>query len=66
MKNTSQQPVKRKGPLTVLMKGCPYKWSEKSFKENDIFFHEKDSSFNSRIIRTSVFRIRQVPIKNMG
>ena len=39
---------------------------KKSFKENDIFFHEKDSNFNSRIIRTSVFHIGQVPIKNMG
>ena len=25
------------GPLAVLMKDCPKKWPEKSFKENDIF-----------------------------
>ena len=27
-----------KGPRTVLMKDCPLKLPEKSFKENDIFF----------------------------
>ena len=31
-----------------------------------IFFHEKDSNFNSRIIRASVFRIGPVPIKKYG
>ena len=30
-----------------------------------IFFHEKDSNFNSRIIRTSVFHIGPVPIKKI-
>ena len=49
--------LENQGPRTVLMKDCPQKWSEKSFKENDIFFYEKDSNFNSRIIHTSVFRI---------
>ena len=32
------------------MKDCPLKWSKKSFKENDMFFHEKDSKLSSRIV----------------
>ena len=41
--------------------GLPIKRSEINFKENDIFIHEKDSTFKS------VFRIGQVPFKkNMG
>ena len=39
---------------------------KKSFKENAIFFMKKDSNFNSRNIRTSVFRIGSVPIKQYG
>ena len=29
------------GPWAVLMKDCPLKWPEKSFKENDIFSMKK-------------------------
>ena len=32
---------KLKGPRTVLMKDCPLKWPEKSFKENDSFSIKK-------------------------
>ena len=53
-----------KGPRTVLMKDCPYKCPDKSFKE--IFFHGKDSRFNPRIIHKKVFLIGQVPIKIYG
>ena len=44
------------------MKDCP----EKSFKENDNFFYEKDSSFNPRIIHKSRFLIGQVTIEKYG
>ena len=44
----------------------PIKMVREKFQRKCDFFHEKDGNFNSRIIRTSVFHIGQVPIKNMG
>ena len=40
--------------------------ARKKFQRNYIFFHEKDSRFNSRIIHKSVFLIGQVLIKKYG
>ena len=57
---------KKKGPRTVLMKDCPLKRPEKSFKENDIFSMKKIVGFNPRLIHKSSFLIGQVPIENMG
>ena len=49
-----------------LNEGLPIKMAKKKVSKKIIFFHEKDSNFNSRIIRTSVFRIGPVPIKKYG
>ena len=49
-----------------LNEGLPIKMAKKQFQRKQCFFHEKDSNFNSRIIRTSVFRIGPVPIKKYG
>ena len=47
------------------MKDCSKNGQIKISKKT-IFFHEKDSRFNSRIICKRLFLVGQVPIKNEG
>ena len=49
-----------------LNEGLPINMARKKFQRKLYFFHEKDSRFNTRIIRKSVFVIGQVPIKKIG
>ena len=46
--------------------GMPVKNGQRKVSKKIIFFHEKGSRFNSRIISKEVFLIGQVSIKNMG
>ena len=52
--------------LDSLNEGLPMKMVGEKFQRKLYFFHEKDSNFNSRNIRTSVFRIGQVPFEKYG
>ena len=47
--------LENQGPQTVLMKDCPQKWLEKSFKENDIFFSMKKIVILTLELYTQVF-----------
>ena len=49
-----------------LNEGLPIKMVKEKFQRKCYIFLEKDCNFNSRIIRTNVFRMGQVHIKNMG
>ena len=46
-----------KGIRTVLMEDCPSKWTDKSFKENNIFFCGQGSWFSPRNIPKKVLTI---------
>ena len=47
-------------------KRLPIKWLEKSCKENDILFHEKDGRFYPQIIRKVFFSLDKYQLKNIG
>ena len=47
-----------------LNEGLSIKMARKKFQRKRKFFHQKDSRFNYRIIRKSVFLIGQAPILN--
>ena len=55
-----------KGPRTVLMKDCPYKWPEKSFKENDIFSMKNRVGSTLDLSTKAVFSWDKYQLKNMG
>ena len=55
-----------KGPRTVLMKDCPQKWPEKSFKENDIFSMKKIVGSTLDLSTKPVISLDKYQLKNMG
>ena len=46
--------------------GLPIKIARQKFQRKRLFFHQKDSRLNSRIIRKSIFLIRQASIQKYG
>ena len=55
-----------KGPQTVLMKDCPQKWPEKSFKENDNFSMKKIVGSTRDLSTEAVFSLDKYQLRNMG
>ena len=49
-----------------LNEGLPIKMTREKVSKNMIFFYEKDSRFNPRLIHKSGFLIGQVPIEKYG
>ena len=49
-----------------LNEGLPIKMTREKFSKKMIFFYEKDSRFNPRLINKSRFLIGQVPIAKYG
>ena len=54
------------GPRTVLMKDCPKKWSEKSFKERDIFSMKKIVILTLELYAQVFFALDKYLLKNIG
>ena len=54
-----------KGPRTVLMKDCPLKWSEKSFKENDSFSIQNIVGSTLELSAKKFFSLDKFLLKNM-
>ena len=49
-----------------LNEGLPIKIARQKFQRKRLFFHQKDSRLNSRIIRKSIILIGQAPIQKYG
>ena len=49
-----------------LNEGLPIKIARQKFHRKRLFFHQKDSRLNSRIIRKRIFLIGQAPIQKYG
>ena len=49
-----------------LNEGLPIKIAGQKFQRKRLFFHQKDSRLNSRIIRKSIILIGQAPIQKYG
>ena len=49
-----------------LNEGLPIKIARQKLQRKRLFFHQKDSRLNSRIIRKIIFLIGQAPIQNYG
>ena len=57
---------KNKRTSDSLNEGLPIKIARQKFQRKRLFFHQKDSRLNSRIIRKSIILIGQAPIQKYG
>ena len=64
--NDAESTQKSKRTSDSLNEGLPIKIARQQFQRKRLFFHQKDSRLNSRIIRKSIFLIGQVPFQKYG